>query len=411
MRQDNQAQARSESEVDVVIIGAGFSGLYAHYRLRGLGLSLAGFEAGPDVGGVWFWNRYPGARCDVESLDYCYSFSPELLDEWHWSERYATQPEILSYIEHVAQRFDLRRDIAFNTRVTSVRFDEGEQRWHLETNRGDRVSARFVIAASGCLSEPKAPEFPGLEDFTGQWVQTSLWPREPVDMAGKRIAVIGTGSSGIQSIPAVIAFQKGQPADGFMGALPESQIKGFIERLVGPLGGEGEELVAEAEAALAAGDAQTAGEGFAQALSIDPADVKACGGLVRALIALGDLEQARAALGQAPAQSENHPAIVAARAALEVAEQASSVGDLAGLQARIAANPADHDARIELAIGFNAQNKRREAADQLLDSIRADRAWNDGAARKQLLQFFEAWGPVDPDTLMARRKLSGILFS
>ena len=203
MRQDNQAQARSESEVDVVIIGAGFSGLYAHYRLRGLGLSLAGFEAGPDVGGVWFWNRYPGARCDVESLDYCYSFSPELLDEWHWSERYATQPEILSYIEHVAQRFDLRRDIAFNTRVTSVRFDEGEQRWHLETNRGDRVSARFVIAASGCLSEPKAPEFPGLEDFTGQWVQTSLWPREPVDMAGKRIAVIGTGSSGIQSIPLI----------------------------------------------------------------------------------------------------------------------------------------------------------------------------------------------------------------
>ena len=265
---------------------------------------------------------------------------------------------------------------------------------------------------------------PVLVDFWAPWCgpckQLTPIIEKVVKAAGGKVKLVKmnidehpqiAGQLGIQSIPAVIAFQKGQPADGFMGALPESQIKGFIERLVGPLGGEGEELVAEAEAALAAGDAQTAGEGFAQALSIDPADVKACGGLVRALIALGDLEQARAALGQAPAQSENHPAIVAARAALEVAEQASSVGDLAGLQARIAANPADHDARIELAIGFNAQNKRREAADQLLDSIRADRAWNDGAARKQLLQFFEAWGPVDPDTLMARRKLSGILFS
>jgi putative thioredoxin len=163
--------------------------------------------------------------------------------------------------------------------------------------------------------------------------------------------------------------------------------------------------------ALAAGDAQAAGEGFAKALSIDPNDVKACSGLVRALVALGELEQARAVLDQAPAQSENNPTIAAARAALEVAEQAGSVGDLAGLQARIAANPADHEARIELAIGLNAQNKRREAADQLLHAIRADREWNEGAARKQLLQFFEAWGPVDPDTLTARRKLSGILFS
>lgn len=198
-----QPGSRPEIETDVVIVGAGFGGLYAHYRLRGLGLSLKGFEAGPDVGGVWFWNGYPGARCDVESLDYCYSFSPELLDDWRWSERYATQPEILSYIEHVAERFDLRRDIAFGTRVISVRFDESAQRWIVKTNRGHRVSARFVIAASGCLSEPKAPEFAGLEEFTGQWVQTSLWPKEPVELAGKRVAVIGTGSSGIQSIPLI----------------------------------------------------------------------------------------------------------------------------------------------------------------------------------------------------------------
>lgn len=192
-----------EIETDVVIIGAGFSGLYAHYRLRGLGLSLTGFEAGPDVGGVWYWNRYPGARCDVESLDYCYSFSPDLLDEWRWSERYATQPEILSYIEHVAQRFDLRRDIAFDARVVSARFDEIVQRWIVETNRGHRVSARFVVAASGCLSEPKAPDFEGLAEFAGTWVQTSLWPTEDVQFAGKRVAVIGTGSSGIQSIPLI----------------------------------------------------------------------------------------------------------------------------------------------------------------------------------------------------------------
>ncbi len=196
-------QSPIPSETDVIIVGAGFSGLYAHYRLRALGLTLTGFEAGPDVGGVWYFNRYPGARCDVESLDYCYSFSPELLDEWRWSERYATQPEILSYIDHVAQRFDLRRDIAFDTRVVSARFDEAAERWIVETDRGHRVTARFVIAASGCLSEPKAPDFPGLEDFTGQWVQTSLWPSDPVELAGKRVAVIGTGSSGIQSIPLI----------------------------------------------------------------------------------------------------------------------------------------------------------------------------------------------------------------
>ncbi len=219
------------------------------------------------------------------------------------------------------------------------------------------------------------------------------------------------GQLGIQSIPAVIAFQKGQPVDGFMGALPESQIKGFIERLVGPLGSGDEELLAEAETALSEGDAQRAGELFSQALQNDPQDVKAFGGLIRALVQLGDLEQARLALSKVPAGSENHAAIVAARAALEIAEQAASVGDLGALYKRIEANPADHEARIELAVGLNAQNRREEAADQLLESIAKDRSWNEEAARKQLLQFFEAWGAVDPETLRARRRLSGLLFS
>ena len=219
------------------------------------------------------------------------------------------------------------------------------------------------------------------------------------------------GQLGVKSIPAVIAFQKGQPVDGFMGALPEGQIKGFLERLVGPLGGEGDELVAEGEAALAAGAPETATDLFTEALAIDPGDLKALAGLVRALVILGELEQARAVLDQAPAGADKNAAIAAARAALEVAEQAGSVGDLAGLTARLEANPADHEARIELAIGLNGAGDRRAAADHLLDAIRRDRAWNEGAARKQLLQFFEAWGMTDPETIDARRRLSGILFS
>ncbi len=219
------------------------------------------------------------------------------------------------------------------------------------------------------------------------------------------------GQLGVKSIPAVIAFQKGQPVDGFMGALPESQIKGFLERLVGPLGGEGDELVAEGEAALAAGAPESAAEFFTEALAIDPADLKALAGLVRALVILGELEQARAVLDQAPAGADKNAAIAAARAALEVAEQASAVGDLTGLTARVEANPLDHEACIELAIGLNGAGDRRAAADQLLEAIRRDRAWNEGAARRQLLQFFEAWGMTDPETIDARRRLSGILFS
>jgi cation diffusion facilitator CzcD-associated flavoprotein CzcO len=190
--------------VDAVIVGAGVAGLYAIYRLRALGLSIQAFEAAPDVGGTWYWNRYPGARCDVESLEYSYSFSPELMNEWVWSERYATQPEILRYINHVADRFDLRRDIEFNARIVSTRYDEAANRWTLRTADGGSITTHFVVTTVGCLSIPKPPEFEGLEDFAGEWRQTSAW-RE-VDLAGKRVGVVGTGSSGIQAIP-VIAQQ------------------------------------------------------------------------------------------------------------------------------------------------------------------------------------------------------------
>ena len=194
---------RAPDLVDVVVIGAGFAGLYAHYKFRELNLTTFGFEAAPEVGGTWFWNRYPGARCDVESLDYTYSFSPELLAEWQWSERFATQPEILRYVNHVADRFDLRRDYKFNTRVTAASYDEAANQWLVETDRGDKVRCRYLLCAVGCLSLPKAPEIEGLGDFSGRWVQTGAWPRDGVEFAGKRVAVIGTGSSGIQSIPII----------------------------------------------------------------------------------------------------------------------------------------------------------------------------------------------------------------
>jgi cation diffusion facilitator CzcD-associated flavoprotein CzcO len=190
-------------EVDVVIVGAGFAGLYAHHRLRELGLTLQGYEAAADVGGTWWWNRYPGARCDVESMDYCYSFSPELEQEWTWSERYATQPEILRYVNHVADRFDLRRDIQFETRVTAAAWDEQAQRWYVQTDRGDRISAQFCVMAGGCLSSPKQPEIAGMETFQGQILYTNEWPHEGVDLSGLQVGVVGTGSSGIQSIPLI----------------------------------------------------------------------------------------------------------------------------------------------------------------------------------------------------------------
>lgn len=192
--------------LDAVVVGAGLAGLYMLHRLRGLGLAARAFEAGEDVGGTWYWNRYPGARCDVESLDYSYSFSPELEQEWEWTERYAAQPEILAYIRHVAERFDLRRDIRFATRVTRAAWDEGARAWTIETDRGDRVTARFCIMATGCLSRPQRPAIPGLETFRGPAYHTGEWPHAGVDFTGQRVGVIGTGSSAIQAIP-IIAEQ------------------------------------------------------------------------------------------------------------------------------------------------------------------------------------------------------------
>jgi cyclohexanone monooxygenase len=198
--------AATERHVDAVIVGAGFAGLYMLHRLRGLGLSSVVFEAGGDVGGTWYWNRYPGARCDVESMQYSFSFSEQLQEEWHWSELYAAQPEILGYARHVADRLDLRRDIRFATRVEALRFDEAAERWTVRTDRGDTVRARFCVMATGCLSAAKVPDFPGLESFRGNTYHTGAWPHEGVDFAGKTVGVIGTGSSAIQAIP-VIARQ------------------------------------------------------------------------------------------------------------------------------------------------------------------------------------------------------------
>ncbi|MGV0652394.1 NAD(P)/FAD-dependent oxidoreductase [Mycolicibacterium thermoresistibile] len=194
------------SDVDVVVVGAGFGGLYALHRFRSDGLSVRVFEAAPEVGGTWYFNRYPGARCDVESLDYCYSFSDELQQEWTWTEKYATQGEILRYINWVADKLDLRRDITFNTRVVATVLDEDTLRWTVETDTGESVTARFVVLATGPLSSPITPDIPGLDTFAGDVYHTANWPHEDVDFTGKRVAVIGTGSSGIQSIP-IIAEQ------------------------------------------------------------------------------------------------------------------------------------------------------------------------------------------------------------
>jgi cyclohexanone monooxygenase len=199
-------EVRPPSTVDVVIVGAGFAGMYMLHRLRGLGMSARVFEAGSGVGGTWYWNRYPGARCDVESMQYSYSFSPELQQEWQWSELFASQPEILRYANHVADRFDLRRDIQFNTRVTQAHFDRTAHRWEVRTDRGDVVSARHCVMATGCLSNARVPDFPGLDRFNGKTYHTGHWPHEGVDFTGKRVGVIGTGSSAIQAIP-VIAQQ------------------------------------------------------------------------------------------------------------------------------------------------------------------------------------------------------------
>lgn len=196
----------NEADVDVVVVGAGFAGIYALHKFRSLGLTTRVFEAAPEVGGTWFFNRYPGARCDVESVDYCYSFSDELQQQWSWSEKYATQAEILRYLNWVVDKLDLRGGITFNTRVTSAVFDDVAMRWTVSTDTGESVSARFAVMATGPLSAALTPDFPGLSTFEGEVYHTAHWPKETVDFSGKRVAVIGTGSSGIQSIP-IIAEQ------------------------------------------------------------------------------------------------------------------------------------------------------------------------------------------------------------
>lgn len=189
--------------LDVAIVGAGFAGLYMLHRCHEMGLTAKVFEAGSGLGGTWFWNRYPGARCDIPSVEYSYQFSDELQQEWEWSEKYATQPEILRYANHVAERFGLFPDIEFNTKVEASHFDENTTRWSVQLASGEQVSAQFVVMATGCLSVPNFPNIAGLGDFSGPVYHTGQWPHEGVDFSGKRVAVIGTGSSAIQSIPLI----------------------------------------------------------------------------------------------------------------------------------------------------------------------------------------------------------------
>ena len=189
-------------ELDALIIGAGFSGMYQLHCLRDrLGLAAKVLEAADGVGGTWYWNRYPGARCDSESHSYCYSFSDALSQAWEWSERYPEQPEILRYLNHVADRFDLRRDIAFNTRVVAARYDGAANRWRVTTAAGEQFTAKFLITAVGCLSSANIPDIAGLADFAGAWYHTGQWPHEGVDFSGKRVGLVGTGSTGIQAAP------------------------------------------------------------------------------------------------------------------------------------------------------------------------------------------------------------------
>ena len=200
------ATAHSSSrtrDYDVIIIGAGFSGIYALHRLRKLGFSVTVLEAASGPGGTWFWNRYPGARCDIQSMVYSYSFDDQLQQDWQWTERYAQQPEILEYINHVVTRFDLDRDMQFNTRVKQAHFDEQDKSWLLVDDNGQKYHAKFCIFATGCLSAPRLPAIDGVDQFRGNVYHTGEWPHTTVDFTGQEVAVIGTGSSGIQSIPLI----------------------------------------------------------------------------------------------------------------------------------------------------------------------------------------------------------------
>ncbi len=199
-----ERDARVDGHFDALVIGAGFSGLYQLYCLRDrLGLSVKVLEVADGVGGTWYWNRYPGARCDSESHSYCYTFSEELSREWEWSERYPGPPEILRYLNHVADRFDLKRDIQFNSHVKSAHYDETANLWRVATNAGEQMTAQFLITAVGCLSSANIPNIRGLDTFEGRWYHTGQWPHEGVDFSGKRVGQIGTGSTGIQAAPVI----------------------------------------------------------------------------------------------------------------------------------------------------------------------------------------------------------------
>src|ERR1700704_6931402 len=202
--QGDSQRASVKADFDAVIIGAGFSGMYMLHSLRDkLDLNVTVFEAGGGVGGTWYWNRYPGARCDSDSYIYCYTFDKNLLQEWEWSERYPEQHEILRYLEHVAKRHDLKRDIQFNTSVTGAEFDERTSLWTVRTNMGEEVTARYLIAATGTLSTTNMPQLKGLEKFKGKWYHTSRFPHTGVDFTGKRVGVVGTGATAVQAIPEI----------------------------------------------------------------------------------------------------------------------------------------------------------------------------------------------------------------
>jgi putative thioredoxin len=266
---------------------------------------------------------------------------------------------------------------------------------------------------------------PVLVDFWAPWCgpckQLTPVIEKAVKAAGGKVKLVKMnidehpqipGQLGIQSIPAVIAFTKGQPVDGFMGALPESQVKGFIERLVGPVGpSPAEDLLAQADARAAEGDAGGAAELYAAVLAQDPENVAAIAALAKLHLDLDDLEGAKRFLAMAPSAKENDPAVAGARAAIELAEQAASLGDTGEFERRLEANPLDHQARFDLALALNARGRREEAIDALIDIVRRERTWNDEAARKQLVQFFEAWGPTDDMTVLGRRRLSSVLFA
>ncbi|MFU2325036.1 flavin-containing monooxygenase [Pseudomonas sp. NFX98] len=205
----DSTSTRFDDSLDAIVIGAGFAGMYMLYRLRALGFKAQGFEAGSDVGGAWYWNRYPGARCDVQSLVYSYSFSPELEEEWRWSERYAAQPEIQAYLSYAADRLELRPLIQFETRVIGATFDESNDRWLVKTDKGQQVAARYLLMATGPISLPVLPNIPGIKDFRGTLLHTARWPQQQPDFRGKKVGVIGTGSSGTQIIP-ILAEQAAQ---------------------------------------------------------------------------------------------------------------------------------------------------------------------------------------------------------